>query len=93
MLKGTHKGDGPDLVLDFSPKGGPSGLEALWIPEESKIKFSDGNAWARIDSRTAPDGPNFGPRLVPEPFEGVPTMQGVFADAQHFDASASSLAG
>lgn len=35
-----------DIVIDFSPKGGPKDLAAAW--DGDGIKFADGNKWTKI---------------------------------------------
>ena len=78
VLEGKRMGaDG--VQLDFSPKGGPPDLLASWSEAEGALTFSDGNIWLRVDARFAPDGPDFGPRLVEEPSVGG-ALQGIFAD-------------
>ena len=93
QLKGA-KGTNGDLVLDFSPKGGPAGLAASWrlTTAGGKISFSDGNDWLRVDASFAPNGPDFTPRVIPE--AGPPgIIQGIFADAAHWDKTKQSFAG
>lgn len=38
--------DSDELVIDFSPKGGPKDVPAKWV--RNGIKFPDGNKWAKI---------------------------------------------
>lgn len=38
------------LTMDLSPKGGPSGLKAVY--REGRIEFPDGNSWARLDIKS-----------------------------------------
>ena len=46
--KGTGKGHiGDELIVDFSPKGGPKDLKANVIA--GGISFPDGNTWVKTD--------------------------------------------
>lgn len=40
---------GNEMLIDFSPKGGPKNLLAKWSPTKNAIEFPDGNAWPRQD--------------------------------------------
>lgn len=33
------------IVIDFSPKGGPSDLTGTWTPDSKRITWADGNFW------------------------------------------------
>jgi hypothetical protein len=37
------------LVIDFTPKGGPSGVEAVWVG--NGFKFPDGNVWTKLTEK------------------------------------------
>jgi hypothetical protein len=50
-LKGDAAGGGTKVSIDFSPKGGPKGLEASW--DGAKLTFPDGNHWARVPGAPA----------------------------------------
>ena len=39
---------GTEMVIDFSPKGGPKDLLAKWDAERNGIAFPDGNLWSKI---------------------------------------------
>ncbi len=41
--------DGLKIVVDFSPKGGPSNLNGTYSVERSAIVWQDGNAWTKIN--------------------------------------------
>ena len=41
--------DGLKLVVDFSPKGGPSNLNGTYSVERNAIVWQDGNAWTKIN--------------------------------------------
>lgn len=40
------------LAIDFSPKGGPAGLEATWA--NGQLAFGDGNSWQQVDASFKP---------------------------------------
>ena len=42
-LDGKVTGD--TIVIDFSPKGGPSDLTGTWTPNSKRITWADGNYW------------------------------------------------
>ena len=42
-LDGKVTGD--TIVIDFSPKGGPSDLTGTWTPAQKRITWADGNYW------------------------------------------------
>lgn len=46
-LKGLCKGEAMvDIVMDFSPKGGPADLQGEWVAAPAReIRWPDGNAW------------------------------------------------
>jgi len=35
------------LMIDFSPKGGPKDLKAVFSKTDNGIKFPDGNLWTK----------------------------------------------
>ena len=39
---------GTEMVIDFSPKGGPKDLLAKWDAERNGIAFPDGNLWSKL---------------------------------------------
>ena len=41
-VKGTV--DGNSIIVDFTPKGGPSGVEAKFVVGKGLV-FPDGNVW------------------------------------------------
>ena len=36
-----------EMLVDFSPKGGPKDLLAKWSPTKNGIEFPDGNVWPK----------------------------------------------
>ena len=36
------------ISVDFTPKGGPSGVVAVQAPKSGDIKFPDGNVWKKL---------------------------------------------
>ena len=42
-LAGLVMGD--KIIIDFSPKGGPSNLTGTWTPGSKRITWADGNYW------------------------------------------------
>lgn len=40
--------NGTEMVIDFSPKGGPKNLLAKWDEERQGIAFPDGNLWKKL---------------------------------------------
>jgi len=43
------KRSGPStFVVDFTPKGGPAGVEAKQDPKTGGLKFPDGNVWKKL---------------------------------------------
>lgn len=46
ILNGSH------IIVDFSPKGGPKNLSGVFVPLTSKIEWSDGNHWTRLEAKT-----------------------------------------
>lgn len=39
---------GTEMVVDFSPKGGPKDLLAKWDGKRNGIAFPDGNLWQKL---------------------------------------------
>lgn len=54
---------GTEMIIDFSPKGGPKDLLAKWDGPRNGIAFPDGNLWAKKE-KSAP------PVHEKSPFEG-----------------------
>ena len=51
-LTGTIKGD--NILVDFSPKGGPANLEGQWESSPTPgIRWPDGNLWSLLDTTKA----------------------------------------
>eukprot|EP00750_Incisomonas_marina_P004400 INCI13466.8.p1 GENE.INCI13466.8~~INCI13466.8.p1 ORF type:complete len:132 (-),score=19.95 INCI13466.8:150-545(-) len=53
-LEATIKQDGSALqiVVDFSPKGGPSDLTGTWDAKDAAIQWADGNNWTKTKLST-----------------------------------------
>ena len=47
-LFGKSVSNGNEIVVDFSPKGGPTDLKGTWVAAENGIKFPDGNVWTKL---------------------------------------------
>ena len=42
------------IVVDFSPKGGPSDLTGEWDSKNSAIQWADGNNWTKSETKPVP---------------------------------------
>lgn len=73
---------GASITVDFSPKGGPSGLTGQWA--DGSIKWEDGNQW------TFEATPPF---EVKDANKGVLDVGGLYKDPNHFSAASPSFAG
>lgn len=51
-LRGAYTDRAAGAVrIDFSPKGGPADLAATWDAASGRLRFADGNYWARVAQR------------------------------------------
>lgn len=78
---GKVKGD--QVVIDFSPKGGPSEVVAQWSGEselyeratEGIFKFPDGNVWSRVNQRDKANALRFAGAYVEGKRAGVDAVK------------------
>jgi len=78
---GKVKGD--DVVIDFSPKGGPSEVLARFTgvseeydnPTEATFKFPDGNVWTRVNQREKTNALRFAGSYVQGKRAGVDALK------------------
>jgi len=45
-VTGTYAQESGEVVIDFSPKGGPKDIAATWA--DGKLTFADGNFWSKV---------------------------------------------